>query len=96
MTEPDEQLWMTHPETKGTAPVSREAFDVLWSEKGWVLADSHAVAAHVVTDGAVSDLNRLKVDELVALFDGRDDLVLPEKYTKHELVTLLESTVSPA
>jgi hypothetical protein len=96
MTQPDEQVWMTHPDTKGAAQVTREAFDALWSEKGWTLADSHTVAAVVVTDGAVSDLSRLKVDELVELVAGRPDLVLPEKYTKADLVALLESAATPA
>jgi hypothetical protein len=33
---------MRHPTVEGTAVVTREAFDEVWAEKGWVLVTSDA------------------------------------------------------
>lgn len=52
-----DSVTITHPETKGTATVTRRAFDRAWSKRGWELVGD--------------DLSKLKKDDLVALAEER-------------------------
>lgn len=85
-----EQVHLTHPGTGGTFATSREAFEALWRDKGWVQASPAEVVAAQVTDGAVSDLHRLSKVELVELAAARG---LDLTGTKEDLIARLEAEV---
>lgn len=44
-----EFLIVRHPDIEGTAEVSRDAFDVVYQEKGWVVADEDTSLTDGVT-----------------------------------------------
>lgn len=52
-----DRVTITHPETKRTSNVTRRAFDLSWSRRGWELVEE--------------DPSKLKKDELVALAEER-------------------------
>lgn len=41
----DKWVWMTHPKVQGDpARVTRDAYELLWKDKGWKLLSQKAVA----------------------------------------------------
>lgn len=66
MSQPDEQVTMRHPETGGVTETSREAFDAVWSEKGWQLVGGTDAALLRVTGGKDLDALRKETKAVVA------------------------------
>ena len=97
-----EVVFMTHPDVEGTGQASREAFDAVWSDKGWTIAkgvDAEQVAHDTRLRQVQATLGIDKLDtarkaelEEVAGQLGRS---VPTGATKAQLVELVQSPVSP-
>lgn len=97
-----ERMWMKHPDSEGYAEVTREAFDSLWSGKGWVAAGDvdRAEVEHqrrvrqVAGDLEVDDLTKATKDVLTDVA-GQLGRTVPKGATKEQILHVIEEPVSP-
>lgn len=94
--QPSEWVFMQHPDLEHSVTrVTREALEVHWSERGWVEAQPAEVAAAELTDGEVTDLNKLTVPQLQDLATERG-VALPDGAKKPQIVEALTEAGTPA
>jgi len=84
-----ETLYMKHDGSGPLAPVSRAAFDAVWSEKGWQLVDTQAAErAAVLVGGPTDQLDVLHVPELKEIA-STVGVELPAGARKADIVTAI-------
>lgn len=71
---------------------TREAYDVVWQDKGWQLVDEQAAVAQELTGGRTTDLSSMTKADLVELAGARG-VEVPDGATKADLVELLTGSV---
>lgn len=65
--DPNEMIWIHHPETDGLTNATYEAFKTVWEPRGWQEADALAVRAGGILGKKVTDIDKLTVPELLAV-----------------------------
>lgn len=60
-------VFMSHPDSRGVAETTRDAFDTVWSEKGWV--EVEMIGDEPMPPG--KNLSDLSKDELTELAQAR-------------------------
>lgn len=94
-TSPRDMIRIAHPDVDAIGgPVTRKAFDEVWSPKGWTEVDPLVAAANEATviDEPVTDLNSLTKEKLTALAHERGVSVDPSD-SKQTLIDKLRATV---
>ena len=97
-----EVVYMTHPEVEGTATTSREAFDKVWREKGWVEAkgvDAEQLAhetrvRQVAATLGIDDVTSATKAQLVEVA-GQLGRTVPAGANKAQLEELVHAPESP-